>query len=113
MTISELARQIANAFNLTDIKYICADLGIDYEVLPKDNKEDTALELVLKTKRESQLQQLVDLCRNKREHLTWVVPAEQTIPKPTIGGARSTDSTIHARPFCSPTNRARSIGPKP
>ena len=81
MTISELARQIANAFNLTDIKYICADLGIDYEVLPKDNKEDMALELVLKTKRESQLQQLVDLCRNKREHLTWVVPAEQTIPK--------------------------------
>lgn len=61
-----LRDEIYKRFNLAEIESICFELeGIDFEDLPKGNKESTIISLINWCRRRDYLQNLIEICQKK------------------------------------------------
>ncbi len=79
--LSDLRRGIVECFGTSDLKVLCADLGIDdYESLGGETKETKALELISYVKRHGQVTQLLQYCISKRPNYRW--PQEDASQRP-------------------------------
>lgn len=58
-------------FSLSEIRTLCFDLGIDYEDLGGDSKNDKVMNLVQFMQRHGRLQELEDLVRQERPYASW------------------------------------------
>jgi Effector-associated domain 7 len=74
----QLRRTATQAFNLDEVKTLCADLRVGYDALSGENKEDKVRELIELLVREERVVALALLCAQQRPHLTW--PLTGTTP---------------------------------
>lgn len=65
----QFANAISQGFNLSELKGLCFDLGLDYENIPGETKESKARELVLYCDRRSMLPDLIAAIRKARPNL--------------------------------------------
>jgi hypothetical protein len=70
--LSELRKGIVQCFGTSDLKVLCADLGIDYENLGGEIKETKALELISYMNRRGQIIKLLQYCISTRPEYTWL-----------------------------------------
>ncbi|MBK8932243.1 MAG: hypothetical protein IPM76_07985 [Chloroflexi bacterium] len=58
-------------FNDSELREIFFALGIDYEALPGNGKEEKAREMVLYLERREQITALLDICKRLRPQVEW------------------------------------------
>jgi hypothetical protein len=58
-------------FNESELKTLCSDMGIDYEIVPGSGKEDRIRELIDYCRRHGKYDALVAMCREQRPHVSW------------------------------------------
>ncbi|WP_420628786.1 non-canonical purine NTP pyrophosphatase [Candidatus Leptofilum sp.] len=58
-------------FNKSELKILCADLGIDQDELPNATKSELAQEIILYCERHGRLDKLLEICRKQRPHADW------------------------------------------
>lgn len=68
---SDLLQGLIKCFNLSELKTLCFDLGIDFEVLGGDGKEDKARELISFLDRRGKVKILIEYCTLVRPHFIW------------------------------------------
>lgn len=78
----QLRRTATQAFNLDEVKTLCADLHVDYDALSGENKADKIRELLELLVREARVAELASQCAQQRPHLAW----------PFIGATAATQS---------------------
>ena len=69
-------KQLAEHFDLSGLKTLCFDIGIDYEDLAGDTKTDKARELVKFVYRTGRIPEILKHCQELRPHVDWNRPAE-------------------------------------
>lgn len=67
----KLREAITQAFNESELRTLCFDLAIDYEVLPSGNKVDKARGLIEQCLREQRVNVLISLCEELRPNVRW------------------------------------------
>ncbi len=83
LTTESLARlrdTLAQAFDLAELRLICADLGLDWEDIPGDTKTAKSFMLLLTLERAGRTPDLLAHCGKARPQLDWT--AEWTDVKP-------------------------------
>lgn len=75
---ARLRQLLTEYFNIGELKDLCFDLSIDYEILPGDGKADKARELVAYVKRHGQRARLLAECQKLRPHVTWLEEVHTT-----------------------------------
>jgi hypothetical protein len=65
---------MTSVFDVSDLKNICFDLGIDYENLEGNKKDDKIRELIKHCERSRVLENLVSRCQEKRPNSIWPDP---------------------------------------
>jgi hypothetical protein len=80
--LSSLRKAIVECFNSSDLRLLCADLGMDYEDLGGEGKEAKVLELVNYFSRRGKTDQLLAYCQQERPEFAW----------PVLGGAAPTEA---------------------
>ena len=85
-----LNKQLAQAFNVEELKGLCFDLGIEYDDLEGSGKASKARELIRYLDRRRRVNDLLALCERERPHLNWreiklpqAKPAKSRSEKPT------------------------------
>ncbi|WP_420645799.1 GTP-binding protein [Candidatus Leptofilum sp.] len=64
--------QLLNSyFKQNELETLCFDLGIDFENLPGNTKEEKARELMLFCEREDRIHDLQEAVRERRPHIEW------------------------------------------
>lgn len=66
-----LRREIQKSFNLTEIRTLSFDLGIDYDNLPGEELERKIIELILYLERNERLDDLIKELKRRRPDMTW------------------------------------------
>ena len=67
-----IRQNIIEGFTLSEIKDLCYDLDIDYEILPDhDHKTGLARELIGYLGRNNRLEEFIDICQEERPELVW------------------------------------------
>ena len=69
--LSEFRQILIECFNDDELRTLCFDLGVDYEILGGEGKEGKARELVGYFKRRMRLDELERYCRQKRPNAAW------------------------------------------
>ena len=69
--LSKLRDQLRDHFNLTEIRDLCFDLGINDEVLTGSNINDQTRELVSYCRRHGHVIDLIKTCQKLRPHVEW------------------------------------------
>lgn len=67
--LAKLRHLISSHFNISDLKSLCFDLGIDYENLSGEIKDDKVRELITLIDRQNRLNELVNLLIQMRPNL--------------------------------------------
>jgi len=70
-----LHKHLVDHFTLDDIRTLCFELSIDYDVLPGEGKESKARELVIYCRNRATLEQLAQSARKARPHLVGAAGA--------------------------------------
>ncbi len=78
---ARLRDTLAQAFDLAELRLICADLGLDWEDIPGETKTGKAFALLLTLERSGKTSDLLAHCGKARPQLNWT--AEWTDVKPT------------------------------
>lgn len=65
--------QMADSFNLAEIRQICFDLKVNFEQLPGETLDDKCRELYLFVERRGDLVRLVQACQTQRPEGNWIV----------------------------------------
>ena len=73
MELSKLREQISTSFNISEIKDLCFDLGVEYENLSGATRADKTRELVKYCQRHGRLNELVKRCKEIRPNVSWEV----------------------------------------
>jgi len=60
------------AFNIHELETLCFDLGVDFDNLIGEGKENKTREIVKYLERIGKLQVLITYCAQKRPHMDWV-----------------------------------------
>ncbi len=69
---TSLRQRMMQHFNESELKTLCVDMGIDYEILPEPaGKEDKIRELIDYCQRHGKYDVLVSMCRKRRSHVSW------------------------------------------
>jgi hypothetical protein len=68
---TSLRKKIMEHFNESELKTLCSDMGIDYEIVPGSGKEDRIRELIDYCRRHGKYDALVAMCREQRPHVSW------------------------------------------
>lgn len=61
-------------FSESELRDLCFDLGIDFEIIPGPTKSDKARELLAYTSRHGHHNALIAQCRRLRPHVEWEEP---------------------------------------
>lgn len=70
----QIRQNIIDGFTLSEIKDLCYDLDIDYEILPDhDHKTGLARELIGYLGRNNRLEEFIGICQQERPNLVWAV----------------------------------------
>lgn len=67
----ELRRTLTAGFDMSELRVLCFDVGIDHEDLPGETKADMARELVAYCVRHGQISKLVETGRRLRPDIRW------------------------------------------
>jgi hypothetical protein len=70
MNQADFRQKIESAFNKGQLKTLCFDMGIDYENLP-ETKEGMVRELLQYCVRQNRVNELLQICREKRPTIAW------------------------------------------
>jgi hypothetical protein len=91
-----LRRQLDEAFNDSELRNLCFDLGVSYDDLNGENKSDKARELISHLGRRGRIEALVALCSQLRPAVAWgaagappAVPAPRPPEPGSLGGGVS------------------------
>ena len=68
---TQLRQKLVTTFNVSELRTLCFDLGVDYEDIPGAAKEEMARELVAYFERNGRIPDLIQYCRSKRPHVAW------------------------------------------
>lgn len=73
MTINRtrLREGLVQCYSLSELETLCADIGVDYDVLPGEDKVSKSRELVDYLNRRGQLAKLLEYCRADRPNYAW------------------------------------------
>jgi hypothetical protein len=71
VSLPDLARDISAHFGDEDLRFLCLDVGADYENLPGAGKSAKARELVLYCNRRGLIPRLRKKCHELRSHVEW------------------------------------------
>jgi len=66
-----LLRMLHRYFNISELRSLCFDLGIDYEDLSGENKSDKVRELVAYMDRHGRTSDLLSICKQLRPLVSW------------------------------------------
>lgn len=69
--LAHLRQQFTRLFNESELQTLCFDLGVDYESLSGEGKDDKARELVAYMQRNGRLPELITAGKNLRPHAQW------------------------------------------
>jgi len=86
--LSKLRRILAVRFSKSELRTLCFDLGIEYETLPGETKQDIARELVVHCGRRSQIPQIIEVGRQLRPDIPWEDAPEEGTGTPSDLDAR-------------------------
>jgi hypothetical protein len=81
-SIIDLRNQIADHFNLHELRALCFELEYEFEDLAGEGKSPKCLSLVDTMRRHGRLQDLISLLKKQRPHVAW--PKADQITLPTI-----------------------------
>ena len=70
-----LQRQLVEYFDLSELKTLCFELGMDYDELGGETKSDKARELVKAAYRNGRVPDVVQRCEEVRPNVVWRQPA--------------------------------------
>ena len=62
---------IARHFNLEELQLLCFDLGVDYENVTGQSKNNKALEIVTHCQRHNSINTLINLVKKLRPNIAW------------------------------------------
>ncbi len=74
MTNQELSRQINESFNLTDLRGLMLDMGIEYENIAGDTRLEKIWGLIEYCKNNGRIEELIDTLSKLRPKLEWDIP---------------------------------------
>ncbi len=69
----QLQSQMAQAFNVEELKDLCFQLGVAYENIPGEGRDNKVRELIQYLERRGQINALLTLCEQERPNLNWRV----------------------------------------
>lgn len=69
--VSQLSRNICNHFNVSELRNLCFDLNVDYDVFPGRDKREKANEIIRYFGRRGLILDLLNVLQIKRPHFTW------------------------------------------
>lgn len=69
--LAHLRQQFTTLFNESELRSLSFDLGVDYESLSGESKDDKARELVASMQRNGRLPELISAGKNLRPHAQW------------------------------------------
>ena len=81
-TRAQLANKIIDAFNISELKQLCFELGIDYQRLEGNEKGAKVVALILYVERRGRVDDLLQACRRLRPGHAW--------PQSLVAAARDT-----------------------
>lgn len=67
----KLRQRLSTYFSEGELKTLCFDLGIDYDDLPDNGRENKARELIQYFERRSRIPELVEACQGQRPQVPW------------------------------------------
>ena len=67
----KLRRFLQRHFNLSELRDLCFDCQVDFDILAGDNKRDKVRELVAFFERRGRTRELLISCRQRRPHAPW------------------------------------------
>jgi hypothetical protein len=74
--VVDLLKLLSDGFNLSELKDLSFRLGVDYENLAGEGKQDKARELILYMQRNGRVLELVALCDQIRPNFDWPVQSK-------------------------------------
>jgi hypothetical protein len=69
--LATLRYQIHDRFSGPELKILCRDVGVDYEGLEGNTKEEKAYELVEACRQREIISDLINVCRKRRPQTSW------------------------------------------
>jgi hypothetical protein len=75
----QLRRILVARFDMSELRTLCADIGIDYENLPGETKADMARELIAFCVRHRKVSKLAETAKRLRRDIRWEDIAEQPL----------------------------------
>jgi hypothetical protein len=83
----KLRQVLVKGFNESELKTLCFDLGVDYDSLPGEHKDDKARELVAYFERRLRISKLAEACARERpEFFLARYPPEDTSERLRVSG---------------------------
>lgn len=85
-SVQILREKLASYFSMSQLRSLCADLGINHEMLSVENLGDMVLELVAEVERTGHINKLLQRCQELRPHVDWntttnMLRTKQVLPK--------------------------------
>ncbi|MCP4363121.1 MAG: SUMF1/EgtB/PvdO family nonheme iron enzyme [Chloroflexi bacterium] len=80
--LAQLRQQMVLVFNENELRDLCFNLNVDYEVLGGEGKIGQARELVTYLDRRGRVNELVAICEKERPHLNWRQITRRQAEKP-------------------------------
>lgn len=88
-----LRQILTTLFSEDDLRTLCFDLGIDYDVLPGEGKASKAVEMLISLERHNHLSDLIEVGKQLRPDIAWLaistVPHEGSAPLENISAEQS------------------------
>jgi len=72
----QLRRNLVDSFNEEELRTLCFDAGVDYEVLIGQGKLSKSREIVAYFEHSGRLDELVEICRRLRPNVLWNEPSK-------------------------------------
>ena len=66
-----LRNELNTRFSLNDLRTICYDLGIDFEILEGPEKTGKVISLLLAVEHQHRVNELIDICKSERPYVDW------------------------------------------
>ncbi len=96
MTWFEFRQLILQNFSLSEVRTLCFDLNIDYEVFPDKGKEAVVRELIRLVRRNDRMPELVDVLSKNRPNVPWDAILAQRQPPYFSHGQQALQSVVGA-----------------
>ncbi len=85
--LAEIQRLLVRHFDAEDLRTLCFKLGVDYDSLPAQGKENKARELALHLERRNRLDELQIAVAIERPNIAWPQPPAGAPPPAAASGA--------------------------